>query len=100
MEVVNTIAEMRQALQKLKEPIGFVPTMGYLHDGHLSLVKQAREENASVAVSIFVNPTQFGPREDFKKYPLNTKSDLALLESLADFVFMPSNDEMYPRDYL
>ena len=96
MKVAKTIAEMREFMQETKGPLGFVPTMGYLHEGHMSLVKKAREENAVVAVSIFVNPTQFGPREDLKSYPRDTKRDLELLEPLTDIVFMPSDKEMYP----
>jgi pantoate--beta-alanine ligase len=97
--VAKTIAEMRQFREETTEPLGFVPTMGYLHDGHMSLVKKAREENAAVAASIFVNPTQFGPREDFKSYPRDTKRDLAMLEPLTDIVFMPPDKEMYPKGY-
>ena len=96
MKVIETIAGMRQARRQITEILGFVPTMGYLHDGHLSLVKRAREENRSVAVSIFVNPTQFGPKEDFKSYPRDTKRDLAMLKPYTDIVFMPSSEEMYP----
>jgi pantoate--beta-alanine ligase len=74
--------------------------MGYLHEGHLALVRQARKENSSVVVSIFVNPTQFSPQEDFKQYPRNPRLDLALLEEeKTDIVFMPSTVEMYPPQF-
>jgi pantoate--beta-alanine ligase len=99
MKVVETIAEMRQIRKKMAGSVGFVPTMGFLHEGHISLVKRAKDENLSVVVSIFVNPTQFGPKEDYKHYPRNTKRDLAMLEPLADVVFMPSPEEMYPEKY-
>ena len=100
MKVVETIADLKSLRLKLAEPVGFVPTMGYLHQGHLALVRQARAENPSVVVSIFVNPTQFGPEEDFNKYPRDPQRDLALLEKEgADIVFMPSADEMYPPQF-
>ncbi len=98
MKVINTIADMRAL--KLPKPVGFVPTMGYLHDGHISLVKRAKSENKSVVVSIFVNPTQFGPKEDLASYPRDIPRDLAMLEKAGtDVVFIPSDKEMYPVGY-
>jgi pantoate--beta-alanine ligase len=99
MNVIVTVAGMRDWRRETKEPVGFVPTMGYLHEGHVSLVKRAKDENASVVVSIFVNPTQFGPTEDFKNYPRNIERDLGMLDPHADVVFMPSDTEMYPDKY-
>jgi pantoate--beta-alanine ligase len=100
MRTVATIAEMRQIRQQLAGPVGFVATMGYFHEGHLSLVRRARAENASVVVSIFVNPAQFGPREDFKSYPRSPERDLALLEKeQTDIAFMPAVAEVYPPGF-
>jgi len=100
MQVVKTIPEIRALRQKLSGTVSFVPTMGYLHEGHLALIKQARIENSAVIVSIYVNPAQFGPREDFDAYPRELNRDLELLRGEGvDIVLIPSDDEMYPPEF-
>lgn len=99
MHVLETINEFRTKRAALNATVGFVPTMGYLHAGHLELVRRAKAECTHVAVSIFVNPTQFGPNEDLARYPRDLPRDLELLRSAAvDLVFAPTATEMYPQD--
>jgi pantoate--beta-alanine ligase len=109
MDVIYTVRDLRARINELKQlkynknsenksSVGFVPTMGFLHMGHASLLQRARQECDVVVLSIFVNPLQFGPNEDFERYPRNPENDLAIAEEAgADLVFMPDTAEMYPE---
>ncbi len=100
MKVIKTCAEMSALCQAAERPLGLVPTMGALHEGHLSLTRQARADNAALAASIFVNPTQFGPHEDFGSYPRRLERDLELLAAQGtDVVFAPPPEEIYPAGF-
>ncbi len=103
MEIIYSVKDMQQIANRVKRSntsIGFVPTMGYLHEGHLSLIKQAREDNDIAAVSIFVNPMQFSPNEDLNKYPRDFERDEMLCEQNGvDYLFYPGRDTMYPDGF-
>lgn len=103
MKIIRSIKQMQDLSKKIRlkdKGIGFVPTMGALHEGHLSLIRQARKDNDKVVVSIFVNPAQFAPHEDFRKYPRNLKRDAALCrKEKVDFLFYPDAKDMYPQNY-
>ncbi|HWO76370.1 MAG TPA: pantoate--beta-alanine ligase [Bacillus sp. (in: firmicutes)] len=102
MKIITTIKEMQQEVRQLKVQqlsIGYVPTMGYLHEGHSALIDEARRHNDKVIISIFVNPLQFGPNEDFDAYPRDIERDEWIAkEHGVDFIFYPSVDEMYPHE--
>ncbi|MFZ0447010.1 MAG: pantoate--beta-alanine ligase [Bacillus sp. (in: firmicutes)] len=102
MKVITTIRELQQVIQRTKKQqntIGFVPTMGFLHEGHCALLKQARNENDIVVLSIFVNPLQFGPTEDLNRYPRDFDQDKKVAEKIGvDYLFHPSVSEMYPYE--
>ena len=103
MKVISTIKEMQtysESLRLLGKKIAFVPTMGYFHEGHLALMREAKRMADCVVVSIYVNPTQFGPKEDLSKYPRDFDRDLKMAESVsADVIFFPPDTEMYPANY-
>ena len=102
MKIVTTVQEMQQITSELRasgKSIGFVPTMGYLHEGHATLLRKAREENETVVLSVFVNPLQFGPNEDLDRYPRDIDRDENVAkENGVDYLFYPSVEEMYPAE--
>lgn len=103
MKIIRSIRSIKRRLEAHRRKgrsVGFVPTMGFLHEGHLSLIRRARKDNDIVVVSIFVNPTQFGPKEDYREYPRDLRHDAALCKKAgADYIFYPTVRSMYPRGY-
>ncbi len=103
MQIIQTKAALRQAIKKARDSrqsIGFVPTMGFLHEGHLSLMRRARQENDVVVVSVFINPIQFGPNEDLTAYPRDAQRDQNLMQvENVDLAFFPDTEQLYPKDF-
>jgi pantoate--beta-alanine ligase len=103
MEIIYTVEWMKQVAREARskdQVLGLVPTLGALHEGHVSLIREAQRQSSPVVVSIFVNPKQFGPTEDFKKYPRTFDTDRAVLEKLGvDYLFAPTPEEIYPKDF-
>lgn len=103
MQVIETKENLRDEVRRARDAgltIGFVPTMGYLHEGHLSLIRRAREENDRVVVSVFVNPAQFGPNEDLDAYPRDSRRDITLMtREKVDWAYFPTADQLYPEGY-
>ncbi|MCX5657634.1 MAG: pantoate--beta-alanine ligase, partial [Candidatus Omnitrophica bacterium] len=103
MKIVKEVRLMQRLAKSIKregKTIGFIPTMGYLHEGHLSLVREAHKDTDVTVMSIYVNPMQFGPKEDYKRYPRDLKRDMRLAKSSGtDIIFLPSDKEMYPKGY-
>ncbi len=100
MRVIHTNHDMKNVCRSVERPLGLVPTMGALHEGHLALVRLAKQENRTLAATIFVNPTQFGPREDLQKYPRDLEKDLDLLRNEGtDLVYVPDVEEVYPPGF-
>lgn len=97
MQILHSLKELNHARAEINGSLAFVPTMGALHDGHLALVCEAKKHADNVIVSIFVNPTQFGPNEDFTKYPRKIDEDIKKLEGLADYVYLPQVSDIYPE---
>src|SRR3569623_3329483 len=104
MKTIKNISELQKLLGQARQnrkTIGFVPTMGYFHEGHLSLMRQAKKENDICVASIYVNPAQYGPKEDFKKYPRDLQRDSSMIrKENVDILFIPSNNDIYPNGYL